>query len=69
MICRYVYLFLKRHRYVVYQQFVCWTYGVLGKNIRVQCPVLFTVSGNDFHWRKTMKTLKVFIGADEDIVM
>ena len=66
MICRYVYLFLKRQRYVVYQQFVCWTYGVLGKNIRVQCPVLFPVSGN---WRKTMKTLKVFIGADEDIVM
>ena len=33
-----VFLLYRRYRYIAYQRFVQWIFGVLGKNIRVPIP-------------------------------
>ena len=65
-----IYLFFRRYRYVAYQQFVRWTYSVLGKNIRVPLPTCVVgCVRRQFPLKKNNEGFEGFCWAYEDIVI
>ena len=59
-------MFFRRHRYVDYRQFIRWTYGVLGKNIRVPLPsFVFDCVRKRFPFEKNNEEFEGFRWADE----
>ena len=55
-------LFFRRYRHLAYRQFVLWTYGVLGKNIRVPLPSCVVDCVRKRFPLEKNKNLKVFVG-------
>ena len=65
-----IYFFLRRYRYISYQQFVRRRYDVLGKNIRVPLPsCVVDCVMKQFLLEKYNEEFERFRWTDEDIFM
>ena len=65
-----IYLFRRHYKYAACQQFVHWTYGILGINIRVPLPsCVVDCVRKQFPLEKNNEEFEGFHWADEDIVM